>query len=381
MIKIPQNTAALLNTLENAGFEAYIVGGCVRDSLLGKTPFDFDVTTNARPEEVEALFEHTVPTGIKHGTVTVLMDRTPIEVTTFRSEGEYKDSRHPESIEFVGSLSDDLSRRDFTVNALCYNQKTGVVDLFGGLNDLENKLLRAVGNPEKRFREDALRILRLFRFSSQLGFAIEGETLTAALDLREKLQKISKERIFAELQKAVGGENPQALAQLINGGGLSFLGIEKAPDFNAVRAIKNPQTKLFAFLQEASQSPLDTLKILKASNKQIKFTEALLKILQLPIESKTELKQALKITDYATVACLLEYLNAKGKNTARQESLLREIEDRNEPFYISHLAVTGQDLKALGYSGGEIKAKLCELLDLVIEHPEKNKKDILLSLT
>ena len=200
MLSIPENAARVIDRLTQNGYEAYIVGGCVRDSLLGLTVSDFDITTSAKPEKVIELFEKTVPTGIKHGTVTVMIGNEPIEVTTFRTEGVYNDSRHPEDVEFVSDIREDLSRRDFTVNAIAYNEKTGIVDLFGGMSDLENKILRAVGDPEKRFREDALRILRLFRFASQLGFEIEENTLNSALSLKDGLENISSTAARAAIE-------------------------------------------------------------------------------------------------------------------------------------------------------------------------------------
>ena len=184
MIKIPKKQEYVLNTLRQNGYEGYIVGGCVRDSLLGLTPNDYDVTTNATPDVVQSLFPKTAPTGIAHGTVTVIIEKEPIEVTTFRSESGYSDSRHPDVTRFETDIKYDLSRRDFTVNAMAYNNEKGLIDLYGGSQDLKNKFLRAVGNPQKRFGEDALRILRLFRFASQLGFTIEKETLNAAKELK-----------------------------------------------------------------------------------------------------------------------------------------------------------------------------------------------------
>ena len=192
---IPSKIEYVLSVLHNAGHKAYIVGGCVRDLLCGKEPHDFDITTSALPQEVSALFEKTVETGIKHGTVTVIIDRTPIEVTTFRTEGAYINHRRPDSVSFVSAVDEDLSRRDFTVNAMCYNHSEGLIDLFGGKADIENRILRAVGEPKARFCEDALRILRLFRFAATLGFSIEEKTLSAAIECAPFLKSISAERI------------------------------------------------------------------------------------------------------------------------------------------------------------------------------------------
>ena len=174
-INLPDDVKYILNTLRAAGYEAYAVGGCVRDCLLGKLPKDWDVTTSALPEDVKRLFPRTVDTGIKHGTVTVMVKSEGYEVTTYRVDGKYTDGRHPESVSFTASLDEDLKRRDFTINALVYNETNGVTDLFGGTDDLDNKIIRCVGVAEERFGEDALRILRAIRFSAQLGFEIEEE--------------------------------------------------------------------------------------------------------------------------------------------------------------------------------------------------------------
>ncbi len=380
-MEIPEKINRIIEALEQNGYKAYIVGGCVRDSLLGLYPSDFDITTSAKPEEIMSIFRRAVPTGLKHGTVTVIVGKTPVEVTTFRTESDYTDSRHPQKVTFVTSLKDDLSRRDFTVNALCFNKKSGVLDYFGGLSDLENKILRAVGDPEKRFSEDALRILRLFRFASQLGFTPEENTKSAALKLKTGLKNISRERIFTELKKTVIGKNPEAVTPLIAEGALEFLSITRLPDFEAITKIQGEDLKLFAFLSESSESPVAVLKSLKASNKEIKFTADLLKISAFPLNTKAEIKHALKITDFNTVENLLKYFSSKGENTEKSQQLLREIEKNKEPYKISHLAVTGNDLIEFGITKTEIGKKLSLLLEEVIANPQKNRKDILLSLT
>ena len=183
MFSIPEHARIVVDRLEYCGYEAYVVGGCVRDSLLGRTPKDWDVCTNALPDEVLRVFRrfHVIKTGLKHGTVTVICDGESVEVTTFRSDGEYKDSRHPEKVTFTGNIAHDLSRRDFTVNAIAYNPREGLVDLFCGEDDIRKRLIRCVGDPEKRFEEDALRILRAFRFMSKLDFEIDGETYYAQI--------------------------------------------------------------------------------------------------------------------------------------------------------------------------------------------------------
>lgn len=210
---MPKNVDIAINLLQSTGFEAYAVGGCVRDSLLGKTPNDWDITTSAKPEDMKSVFAdfHCIDTGIKHGTVTVVIDGEPLEITTFRLDGEYEDNRHPKSVTFTSDLGADLGRRDFTVNAMAYSKMTGTVDLFGGQNDLKNKIIRCVGDPDRRFNEDALRILRALRFASALDFDIEEKTAQSLLKNRALLGNISEERIAKELLKLVCGKGAKRI--------------------------------------------------------------------------------------------------------------------------------------------------------------------------
>lgn len=210
-IRIPTGAAQILHRLEEKGFEAYVVGGCVRDSLLGREPHDWDITTSATPQQVKRIFPRTVDTGLKHGTVTVLLDREPYEVTTYRIDGDYLDGRHPSGVTFTRNLREDLQRRDFTINAMAYSDSRGLQDCFGGLADLEKGLIRAVGDPEKRFGEDALRIMRAVRFAAQLGYAVEEETLRAMKALAPTLSRISAERIAAELEKLLVSPHPEMI--------------------------------------------------------------------------------------------------------------------------------------------------------------------------
>lgn len=210
-IILPDKVKRIIRTLQDGGYEAYAVGGCVRDSCLGRVPEDWDITTSARPGEIKALFRRTVDTGIQHGTVTVLFGNESFEVTTYRIDGDYEDSRHPKEVTFTTNLKEDLKRRDFTINAMAYNDETGIVDAFGGLADLENGIIRAVGNARERFTEDALRMLRAIRFSAQLGYTIEEETTRAIRELAPTLINISAERIRVELVKLLLSKNPERL--------------------------------------------------------------------------------------------------------------------------------------------------------------------------
>jgi tRNA nucleotidyltransferase (CCA-adding enzyme) len=212
-MKIPVNIEKVLDTLQNAGFEAYLVGGCVRDMLLHQTPHDYDIATNALPQQVMELFDHTVPVGIKHGTILVLEDGEPVEVTTFRKEGEYEDLRHPSSVQFVKTIEEDLKRRDFTINAMAWNKKRGLVDPYGGREDLENRILKTVGKPEERFSEDALRLMRAHRFAGRYHMQFDLQTEKALHENAALLKEIAPERIREELEKILL-ESPQQLEQM-----------------------------------------------------------------------------------------------------------------------------------------------------------------------
>ena len=382
MLKIPSKIQYVLNALHKNGYEAYIVGGCVRDALLGIAPHDYDVTTSATPDEVTDIFECTIPTGIKHGTVTVIIEKEPIEVTTFRTEGSYSDSRRPDSVKFVTNLYEDLSRRDFTVNAFAFNECDGLVDHFGGKEDLKNKILKAVGDSELRFSEDALRILRLFRFASQLDFKIEENTFNSALKLSDTLEKISRERIFTELLKTVNGKNPQSIFPLLENGGLAFLGIKKPMDFSVFDNLPpNENLRLCVFLKETCENPLKTLKELKCSNLQYRYCENFLKLLSLPIpENKPDLKNALFLTVLSSVSDWLLYLKALKVDTENSQQLLKEILENQEPFLISHLKIDGKQLQKLGFSGKEVGEKLEMLRKTVVENPKYNTYKKLISL-
>ena len=210
-INLPGKVKQIITELEAAGYEAYAVGGCVRDSILGKTPDDWDITTSASPMQTKAVFRRTIDTGIAHGTVTVMLDREGFEVTTYRIDGEYEDSRHPKEVTFTASLAEDLKRRDFTINAMAYNDRDGLVDLFGGMDDLEKRTVRCVGNARERFTEDALRMMRAVRFSAQLGFSIDTDTEHAIMELAPNLKNISSERIRTELVKLLMSPHPDEI--------------------------------------------------------------------------------------------------------------------------------------------------------------------------
>lgn len=370
---LPDFVKTVIKTIENTGGEAYIVGGCVRDILLNKIPDDFDVTTSLSPEEIIPLFKKTVPTGIKHGTVTVIIDSNQIEVTTFRSDGEYSDSRHPNEVSFVKNLKEDLARRDFTVNSLAYNEKVGIVDKFGGIDDLNNKVLRAVGEPTKRFNEDALRIMRLFRFSSQLNFNIDNATFDAAIKMSPLLSNISRERIATELFKAILSDYPQRINPLIKSGALEFCGIRKtAVSDNLAKLPKERNLRFFAFLNENGGDISTVCQNLKTDKALLKFCLAA-KEIKPPFDTisvKTALSQYNEDTVKASII-----LNGG------DPSVIENIKQDNEPYKISHLAINGDDLKAANIEEKKIGLILNLLLQEVIKKPELNKKEILLKIS
>ena len=366
MFKIPEKIEYVIQELTLNGYEAYIVGGCVRDILLSTTPHDYDVTTSATPDETIKTFDHTIPTGIKHGTITVLIDNEPIEVTTFRTDGEYTDARRPEKVQFVRNLKDDLSRRDFTVNAMAYNHENGLCDLFGGQEDLASKTLRAVGDAETRFREDALRILRLFRFASTLNFKIEEKTFNAAIKCASLLPKVSVERVMCELKTAMLGENFKVIKPLIDCGGLEFIGITDCPDFDLIK-IHRERPYLCLYLLLSGKIKCD----LKLSNKEKAYIDGLNKLMHLPTETKADIKRCLAATNEEITRDFLAL-----KNTP--DTLLNEILENKEPYLIGHLKITGNDLLEKGIKGEKIGEILSQLQQKVITDPTLNTKTKLL---
>ena len=375
MLFLPSNTEYIIETLQKNGYEAYAVGGCVRDMLNGDTPHDFDITTSAEPETVISLFEKTVPTGIKHGTVTVIINGVPNEVTTYRTDGEYRDHRRPDSVIFVKSLREDLARRDFTVNAMAYNKRDGLKDFFGGKEDIKNRILRAVGEPERRFCEDALRILRLFRFSSVLEFDIEESTLKAALEYAPTLKNVSAERIYSELLKTVCGKNPAALKPLTDIGGLGFLGLNTAPNYGILPLLNSADTKLFAFIYSGGAEVTAALDFLRVPNKTKKSARDILTLLNMPFPStKAEVKEMLYLTSPLSVENYFNYKVAYGENCENARNMLSEIIKNAEPYKISDLKIRGEDLKKLGISGREVGDTLEALRRLIINDPTLNTK-------
>lgn len=379
---LPKKIEYVLDTLISNGHKAYIVGGCVRDLLCGKEPHDYDITTSATPNETQSLFEKTIATGIKHGTITVIIDGEQIEVTTFRTESSYNDNRHPESVSFVRDVGEDLARRDFTVNAMCYNNREGLIDLFGGQDDIKNKTLKAVGDAKTRFCEDALRILRLFRFASTLEFKIEKNTFDAAIECAPLLKNISAERIFTELTKTACGNNISVISPLLDTNALLDFSLEST-DLTVLQKLQNKEDlRVFALLYLTSTNLQNTLNALKCSNTFKDYCTKLSHLIKNGIKAdKTSIKKALCITDYDIVCDYFEYLKSILKlDITSHKSLLKEIINSNEPYKISHLDITGNDIMSLGFSGKQVGEKLEFLLNEVIKNPALNTREKLLNL-
>ena len=386
-MQYPEYVAKIIDRLESCGFEAYIVGGSVRDALIGKEPYDFDVTTSALPADTLKVFEdlRTIPTGLKHGTVTVISSGKPIEVTTFRIDGEYTDSRHPDSVAFTDDITADLSRRDFTVNAMAYNQKRGLIDPFGGQSDLRARIIRAVGDPEKRFREDALRIMRAFRFSAQLGFDIEENTLNAARALSEGLGNIARERISVEFLKLICSQEPsRALGLMADNDILRYVLGEYTPSTRVCdalsRARASEHVRLGILLCEC---PEDTarriLASLRLSNKLAANTITVAKKLSSPI-CGDEIAARRFIGGVGDLCD--DVLNAARALEILDEDFAKYVTlnlSKNICTTNSDLAVNGSHLVKIGIKGKAVGRTLDYLLEQVIEVPERNDEDTLIA--
>lgn len=392
MFSLPQQVINLLEKLEAAGFEAFIVGGCVRDLLLGIPPTDYDITTSATPDEMLEVFKENrvIKTGLKHGTLTVIRDNRPFEITTYRIDADYTDNRHPDKVIFTRSLKEDLARRDFTVNAMAYHPKTGLIDEFGGKKDLKNKLIRTVGDADKRFSEDALRIMRGIRFCSVLDFDMEEKTADAIIKNKNLLANVSRERICCELIKLLCGANAgnylNAFAKVFN---------VILPE--AAHNISNPnRTKIISSLPRVPHLRLtelfddaDTcvtaLKRLRLDNSTINKTAKLVKYRNLEIEAiKSSIKKCLNTLSEESFFELIELQRAEGIIKNDKYSILyqlaNKIKSNNECYSLNTLAISGKDLLGLGIkSGAEIGCLLNLLLDAVINEKAENEKTALLN--
>lgn len=433
-ITLPPKVNQIIHTIRSANFDAYAVGGCIRDSVLGRTPNDWDITTSAKPEEIKSLFPKTIDTGIQHGTVTVMLQKEGFEVTTYRIDGEYEDSRHPKEVTFTASLEEDLKRRDFTINAMAYNEEEGLIDIFGGMEDIENKVIRCVGEAVERFSEDALRMMRAVRFSAQLGYMIDEKTKEAMKGLAKTLQKISAERIQAELVKLVTSPNPDYLRIAYE------TGVTKAvlPEFDrmmqtdqnnphhcycvgehtlqAMKQIKSDKVLRLAMLFHDIAKPdmltvdeegiyhfhghpeagavmtKEIMKRLKFDNDTIYKVTALVRFHDYHIPSTP---QGMRRAIYKIGEDIMPYLffvkqaDMLAQSSYKREEKCKDLEHLQEIYEkiltekdcisLKTLAVTGNDLIASGMKPGkEIGEILNRLLQLVIEEPSYNEKEYLL---
>lgn len=379
IFRIPPQILYILQTLEQAGHAAYLVGGCVRDHLLGKAPDDFDICTSARPEETMQLFDHCIPTGIAHGTVTVLYDGMQAEVTVFRREAAYSDHRHPDGVEFTRDLTEDLSRRDFTINAMAMDRTGALHDPHGGQSDLRAQVLRCVGDPQKRLREDALRMLRGLRFSAQLGFSIAPETLAAIAENTPYIRYVAAERIQTELTKTLLSPRPQIVGSMLALGLLSAaFPAEAAGDLSSLPYVAPEKhlryAKLLYLLKGCdAEQVLRELRMDKLTVRAVSRGVAAAKA-GLP-ETVIDMKQLISREDALTVECVCA-CGDMDRLTALRDDILAS----GEPYHIRHLAVTGSDLIKLGIKGANTGTVLRRLLDAVIVDPALNEKELLLKL-
>ena len=394
-IRMDEGAAELLDTLHRAGYAAYVVGGCVRDSLLGLTPHDWDLCTSALPQQVMELFgaQRCIPTGLQHGTVTVKQSGALYEITTFRTEGTYTDGRHPDEVHFVPDVREDLARRDLTINAMAYNEKEGLVDPFGGQADLQSGIVRAVGVPRQRFTEDALRILRLYRFAARFGFAIDPPTAQAAQELCAHLDCVSVERIEEELAKLLSAPAPAAyLDEKILGVVLPELSSEALaaakPVVDACPAgAENLPIRLAALLYSLGEDGTRrTLKRLRCSNNRIEETAVLVReaVPGVPVSLNIYARRLLGKYNLCTVQRIAALGTALQPERAADFAALSELAEQLDAdgvcCRVSQLAVNGRDLMAAGVPAGPGIRKVLEaLLDGVIREEYPNERQALLA--
>ena len=368
----------IIKELNKNGYLAYMVGGCVRDIIMNNTPYDYDITTSATPEEIMKIFPHTAPTGLKHGTVTVISEGFTYEVTTFRIDGKYLGNRRPESVTFSKSLKDDVKRRDFTINSIAYSFDEGFIDYFGGKADIENKIIRTVNNPYDRFNEDALRILRGIRFSSRFDFVIHEDTFNAMRELMHLIKNISGERIFDELTKMF--EKSPYEACLLLEESLFFKTVSLEINKENIIKLKSLKKKsfeiVFSILTENITGYENFLNSLKPSNKIKSAIKKIKNALAYTINSKKDLKLLLyKEACEKFIYDIIEVRKALGFKDSDLALLYKEIKDNNECFLIKDLKINGTDLANKGLKGEEIKNALEKIIIEVIEGKVSNEKN------
>lgn len=378
-LSIPKEVLDLMHALEERGFECYIVGGTIRDMLLGNPTHDYDLTTNATPDDMLEVFQNyiTIPTGIKHGTLTVLRKKYPVEITTYRKDSEYIDHRHPSSVTFSSSLEEDCARRDFTINALCYNENSGLKDFFSGQLDLEKKIIRCIGNPEERFEEDALRILRALRFQTQLDFVIEENTKQAIFAKKELLRSISLERIHEELNGILSHPAKDLFTEYKEVFTVFLPQIQTINDFSALDKEGTPLTRMALLLRNTS-NPKEILQYMKYSNQDLRSILNYIAYEEFPLDTRINIKKCMShiLEDFQD---FILYRSALDPSLDKDFilSTFQEVVQNDECISLSQLDVDGNDLLELGYKGKEISEKLNALLESVLEERIENKKEIL----
>ena len=396
-IEMPVQVEEILGKLREHGYEAFAVGGCVRDAILGRIPGDWDITTSAHPEEVKQVFGHTIDTGLQHGTVTVMRDHIGYEITTYRIDGEYEDGRHPKEVVFTAELREDLRRRDFTINAMAYSHETGIVDIFGGTEDLAARRIRCVGDAGERFTEDALRILRAVRFSAQLGFSIEEMTWQALCELAPSLVHVSKERVQVELTKTLLSDRPEYIWKTEAAGLAPYISKTFPEVFAAWKERKRisgaaahlPAEKALRwayFLAPAGEeSCVRVLRELKMDNDTIDKAKILSRFAFTQIEpeevSVRRAMSAMEDTVFDWLLLLQEVLMPERMDAVEMvRSLAKQIRERSDCIRLKTLAVTGKDLIQAGIQPGPALGKTLHLLfEKVLENPAWNEKDRLLT--
>ncbi len=388
-IDMPQDVVEIIQGLCSHGFAAYAVGGCVRDTLLGVEPKDWDITTSASPVQVKEIFGHTLDTGIEHGTVTIMRGKIGYEVTTYRIDGKYSDGRHPDQVKFTPNLFEDLRRRDFTINAMAYSDETGLVDEFCGMEDLEKKVVRCVGEAKERFQEDALRMLRAIRFSAQLGFTIESDTWQAMIQMAKNLSLVSKERILVELTKSICSSHPEMVKKIFDSGlhkeigqHFSLLSARDAEVMALSGQLPEEKHLRFALLfkNQSGEEAKAILKELKADNDTIKKVKILVEYIdrKLPRNEK-KMRQTLSEIGPERVRDWILLKKVLGEEVEDCQNRLQEILERGDAYTLQMLAVDGATLIRAGIKPGpNLGQILGELLSYVIEDPSKNTMMFLL---
>lgn len=397
---LPPKVKYIIDKIYKNNYEAYIVGGCVRDAILGFEPNDYDITTSATPKAIKDIFRDfkCIETGIEHGTVSVVIDDDIYEITTYRIEGEYKDHRRPENVDFTSKLEEDLKRRDFTINAMAYNEKEGLIDLFGGNIDIENKIIKTVGNPYNRFNEDGLRMIRAIRFSSKLDFKIEDNTLLAIYDNAKIIKNISLERITDEFNKIILSNKPENVIYLFKTKLLNYLNISSEENENKIKELYKKISILNKFdkvlvkrlvvldylIKELNINCNSFCKELVYSKKMIKNHNLILSLMkEINIKELNKVKVK-KILNRIDKSLFEEYLDISRviyedeKNFAQIIYILKEIEENNECYTVKNLKIDGRDIMALGYENKAVGEVLNYLLEKVIIKPALNEKSLLI---